>query len=767
MASRITLPFWPSSLDCLKWSSDNLIAVGGGDQIGILTPRLQGPGPNGTLWNSTYFKANAFTTAEAPLLQPLTSENFSVGEELSQRHVHALEWSPPGLARFGQGVLGVLSTNHVLSLWECEGRSDVGGNWRRKVVVNHALISHYSTMEKATGETDQLFEERKQVSQRIRAFAWGPQNRASSDEQGFLDEKGSSLLAVSTEAGEILVLRIRPPYNILETHQTDWQIEVLHIFEVKGQVKEVALQTWNDGGVVDDPFQINDRWVADHLAWSDWQSHPTTEASKHSSLAFIVNGKLYSSRLPIKLSSELDTSIWTDAQHLLPAQSRLTGPLKFIPKTDSLTVFGPDTANVINLSPLPGSDNNITMHHLDDRWDEISGVAFTLLDKDSAKMQIVSHMSTANAVTSALSLPLHSDEVSAAPKWQIAIKESKKSFGNQYDLEGHVQDRTWGIASSPFGEYVATAITLLPSDSISHTIPSDRHTVITISQEVPFTDEDIFQTNDDKKNVPSQVTLFHLQRYLGERPTMTELQSLVMGTIPGADAEPEAEVSENGFDIPDEGDASRKAAWLRKKTVNRGDMAWERKISLATMALQLGTDGPRRSPNIIRRVTTEVLRLDEYLERGGELSERIRNVYSSLAARLRASQQPSEERVDSALNSEICRICEEPIFFESIRWARCRSGHQFSRCGLTFLSIQEPGFSKHCGVCGLQVFNEWKLSGLTSAGTPNNVDISSEAYRNGENADVQLQQAEPTASLARTLFAALDSCVYCGGKFNA
>ena len=760
MASRITLPFWPSSLDCLKWSSDSLIAVGGGDQIGILTPRLQGPGPNGTHWNSTYFKANAFTTAEAPLLQPLTSENFSVGEELSQRHVHALEWSPPGLARFGQGVLGVLSSNHVLSLWECEGRPDVGGNWRRKVIVNHALISHYSTIEKATGETDELFEERKQVSQRVRAFAWGPQNKPWSDEQGLPGVKGSSLLAVSTEAGEIVILRIRSPYNILEHNRTDWQIEVLRIFDVNDWTNKAPLQTWNDGGVVDDSFQSNNGSIADHLAWN-----MTNEASEHSSLAFIVNGKLYLSRLQIRPASEAKFAKCTHIQHLLPSQSQLTGPLSFISKNDSLAVFGPNTVNLINLSPLPGSDNDITIHHLDDRWDEVSGVAFTH-DKESAKMQIVSHMSTAKAATSALSLPLHSDEVSAAPKWQIAINESKKSFSNQYDLDGYVQDRTWGIASSPLGEYVATAITLLPSDSISHTIPSDRHTVINITQEVPFADEDIFQTNDEN-DVPSQVKLFHLQRYIGERPTMTELQGLVMGTIPGAEADPGGEVSENGFDIPNEGDASQKAAWLRKKTVDRGNMAWERKISLATMALQLGTDGARRSPNIIQRIATEILRLDEYLERGGELSERIRNVYSSLTARLRAREQSSEAQVDIALNSEICRICEEPIFFESIRWARCRSGHQFSRCGLTFLSIQEPGFSKCCDVCGVQVLNEWKLSGLTSTGLPSNVDTSSEAFRNGESADVQLQQAEPTASLARILFAALDFCVYCGGKFIA
>ena len=105
MACRVSLPIWPTTLNCLSWSKDNLIAVAAGDQLAILTPRLKEPGPNSTRWDSTLFKANAFTAEEIPLTDPLSFKNFSAGEELSPRHVQTLEWSSPGLARHGGCVL--------------------------------------------------------------------------------------------------------------------------------------------------------------------------------------------------------------------------------------------------------------------------------------------------------------------------------------------------------------------------------------------------------------------------------------------------------------------------------------------------------------------------------------------------------------------------------------------------------------------------------------------------------------------------------------
>lgn len=785
MASRITLPFWPSSLDCLRWSSDNIIAVGGGDQIGILTPRLQGPGPDGTFWNSTYFKANAFTSEEAPLLQPLTFTNFSPGEELSNRHVQALEWSPLGLARFGQCVLAVLSSNHVLSLWECDGRADAGSNWKRKVIINHALMSHYSTIEKATGETDQLYNERKQVSQRVRAFAWSPRTFSATMElkSDLLDNVGSGLMAVSSEAGDIAILHIRSPYNILDVESTDWQVDIMHTISIKHLVVEAESGIINP--TMSGPHSYDNGLIADHVAYQSWSAEADSTAG--AALFFIVKGKLYSLQIQTgSTTGSLDAHLWrqTHVQRLIPSQSDLTGPLKYIPKTSILIVFAPDTVYCLQNSTSRPNDPGITSHHLDNRWDEISGIAICGLGAQSLDIHIISHLSSSIAATNKLSAPLDPAEISTAPRWQAAIAESKELFNNQYDLGGYVQDRTWGIASSPLGDCVATATTLVPSDSIAHVIRSDRNTSVDITRETPSDDQKILQIDGPNKHITAEVKLFHLQRCLEQTSMTVELETLVQAISCDVLAVTEYPTLLGDSTNSQTSDSLIIARKLKHQVLGHPEMYKERNISLARIALGLDSDGARRSQKIIQHLVSEVIQSRANFLEAEELSDRICRVYQLLDGKLNRNGESTEGDIGVRSSSEICRICEGAIYLESVKWARCSNGHQFSRCALTFLTIQEPGFSKHCGVCGVQVFDEWKMLGVAPSSVRTNVKTSNAARNIQNHLDVEVESAEqqqtgmqpshninlhgkPTASLARVLFAAFDVCIYCGGKFVA
>lgn len=116
ITTRVDVPFWPTATDNLAWSAENLIAVGGGESIAILVPRLNTKGPNSLLWDSIAHRVNLFTTNEIPFAEPLGSVNWSIGEELSLRHVTKLDWSPPGLGRFSTCALAILHSNHVLAL---------------------------------------------------------------------------------------------------------------------------------------------------------------------------------------------------------------------------------------------------------------------------------------------------------------------------------------------------------------------------------------------------------------------------------------------------------------------------------------------------------------------------------------------------------------------------------------------------------------------------------------------------------------------------
>ena len=788
MASRVTLPFWPSSLDCLSWSSDNIIAVGGGDQIGILTPRLKAPGPNGTLWNSTVFKANGFTAAKVPLLHPLTFDNFSAGEELSLRHVHALEWSPPGLGRFRQCILAVLSSNHILSLWESDGKADVAGNWKRSVIVNHALISHYANIEKAENETDQLYRERKQVSQRVRAFAWSSrirddlQNTQVAKSTCEVDSKWN-LVTLSTEAGDIVILRINAPYDILFPEQTDWEVEVLHSFNIRDIIPQSKLEELQNGD--SESFLNSDRLIADHISWGRWRLESDKTAS--STLAFIAKGQLFSAQIEAEFdaASSLTKIVrQIGVKNLNLSQSDLTGPLRFVPKTKFLICFAPDTVYCIDgLASKSESGVDVTSHHLDDRWDEVSGVAFSHHGQQAPKMEIVSHLTSSTAATTTLSPPLDDSEVWVARVWQAKINESKDAFSKQHDLAGHVQERTWGIAASPLGEYVATAITLLPSDSIAHIIPSDCRTVVNVTQEVPFNDEDVPSINaldGNGDHITSEVLLFSLQKYVEQRSEAIDFDSLVQLVLQKVNSSATTNGVEGHSSHPSDSDPYQTIARLRSRVLDEHDLVTERFKLLASIALGQRSGIRPTSSQTIQRLVHEVTNLSNTLQQDGELSAKIRKTYKVLNSKLRPLLPSEDTPMEEDDGTETCCICQGPISFESVKWARCNGGHQFSRCALTFLAIQEPGISKRCGVCGAQYLNEWKMAGLGRS-VDAGVEMADTAVETGDARADEAQNSvedewvqvshtkrssiEPTTSLARLLFAAFDTCIYCSGKF--
>lgn len=75
------------------------------------------------------------------------------------------------------------------------------------------------------------------------------------------------------------------------------------------------------------------------------------------------------------------------------------------------------------------------------------------------------------------------------------------------------------------------------------------------------------------------------------------------------------------------------------------------------------------------------------------------------------------------------------------------------------VAIQVPGKSKLCGICGQQFLRD-EHSANSLLGTDTLTDAPDEdqesVSRNNEPLDV---------SLAELLFAACDTCLYCGGKY--
>lgn len=212
---------------------------------------------------------------------------------------------------------------------------------------------------------------------------------------------------------------------------------------------------------------------------------------------------------------------------------------------------------------------------------------------------------------------------------------------------------------------------------------------------------------------------------------------------------------------------------LRMRILSDADATIRRYKRLITIAEDDSRGASTPDLEIIRRLTTETLRLPRSMCDQSRLSADIVRIYSIVLAKL-DQREGKTSHMQSQLtraDGEACTVCNKMLPFESLRWARCSNGHQFPRCSLTFLAIQAPGMTKSCVICNSQCLNEYLIDSLvphSPSGGENTGAKDDTAENNGGPPGILTQgvvQREPMASLIRVLFAACDICIYCGGKF--
>lgn len=770
--TRVNVPFWPTSTDNLAWSADNLIAVGGGESIAILVPRLNTKGPNSLLWDSIAHRVNLFTTNEIPFSEPLSSVNWSIGEELSLRHVTKLDWSPPGLGRFSTCALAILHSNHVLVLWECVGQPHIREKWKRCLNVNHTIQAYYGTT-----ITDDI--EMRQVRQRIRSFAWIPavhMKHTSVDPR--LDShlaQREHYLAVSTDAGDIFILRVTSPHDVLAPENFKWEAKVAFHLPISSEGLNSQRGTYR----INSPSTMG----ATALAFSDWD---TNDGAK---FAYIAGGRLFVCDARNEPSTDSGSRITLgEAQEYSTANLVPRGPLKFAPETFSLLLFGSDA--IMNVDTRADPSNEPRTHHLDGRWDEISGLAFTADADALSTLHFVSHLSTASSATSTLPLSLEDDADFKESYWHNAIHESKANFSASYDLGANVQERTWGITTSPLGDVVATCVSLLPNDSPAHIIQSGQRSVIALTSYFNSTDQPFpsYGGRSISEDISAETILHGLRQFVsrggqieGDEHIKQASRQAVMNTLEVCFpiTVPPFPWSEDGgrdFEMTSE-DLHTCLTNVRARLYYENDMFFQRLDRLTDVVMQ-------RQPKLqltklqYQHVTKSVLNLPYELCEISPLSLKIGDVLSAVQAKLNNSGSALDPAmVDSTSFVETCGICHQDIVLESLRWSRCGGGHQFSRCTLTFLSIMEPGISKSCRICRALYLNEEALPEFKKPNAKTikvedppqaeamDVDASAGAEDTGDES--QKDNVEPNVSLARLLFSACDVCILCGGKFVA
>lgn len=798
--TRVELPFWPTCTDNLSWSADHLLAVAGGDNLAILVPRLSNKGPNDLPWDSIIHRVNYFTADEAPINDPISFPNWSLGEELSLRHIIALDWSPPGLAAFGTCGLAVLHSNHVLTIWHCEGRPEKKDKWTRNLCLTNAIRAFYDNSPVASDDdlSPRAKFEAKQTRYRIRAFAWLPPLRKSYSSvlpgfDAFVD-RGEQLIAVSTEAGDILIVNVKSPFGVLAPEISEWKASVIYRFHLPA---EAASSNGDRVASSMTSSAHSPRTFADRLTWSDW------DTNNRSQLAYIARGRLYSATVSASYSpkQQLQLAFNSAGEVRVTDGPHVTGPLRFAPHTRSMVCFSDDAVLCTDLSSTSGTRTTTASHHLDGRWDEISGVALTPGIDGEMSLSIASLMSCASAETTRLPFTLKNGTSKGSPAWHRGLLEAKANFSTYHTLAGAVQERTWGIASSPLGDFVATCASMQPNDSPAHFIAADQKSVVTFTHEmsdkrkgrdisVPFPSKGGVSPPE---NVSAETLLFSIRQHLTSggcfEDTVQGRQQLVdslMNTLGLQDfdldcvehAHPPADIQDvtDPCELQHHGDLCLR--YIRAQLYYQPVPLRERLERMLHVALQREPSHTLSRTGYLQ-VTKLVLGLPADIAEGSPLSGQILGAMHTMRGKLTSTAGAAATVDGGDLQQHLdeqCSICKVPLNFESVRWSRCSNGHQFSRCGLTFLSILQAGSSKTCGICGVQYLNENAIPGMRQTvkapvkeGPPQETNGVAEANGDAAAEEKEKEQdtIEPRMSLARLLFAACDKCLLCGGRFVA
>ncbi|OCT47351.1 hypothetical protein CLCR_02355 [Cladophialophora carrionii] len=265
--------------------------------------------------------------------------------------------------------------------------------------------------------------------------------------------------------------------------------------------------------------------------------------------------------------------------------------------------------------------------------------------------------------------------------FEPVVEESCSEFVRNHGLRGKVRVNHWGTVWSPCHNIAAACVSLHPSDMIEYVIPSAQRVTLHFIRVQESLVEEVAM--EDPIEVQKRIFEFMLESSEGQintnfdRKTIRNTAALMMLNF------------KDSIDVADLVDA-----WLAR---HQSTVAKEK---------ALGGD--------VQEQDTEKLQ-EEQMD-----LDRLRTGSEHVTA------------------EEVCELCGEPIPFTSdFDRARCDRGHQFSRCWLSFVAIQEPGISKYCSKCGRQFLDFAKM----------------EFQGNGP-------------SLGQALFDRFDACPYCQGKYR-
>jgi hypothetical protein len=731
-------------------------------------------------WQHISLQVPWFSNEELAIKDPGPLPNYSIGEEISASSPTSIAWSAPGLAQHNRCALAVLTSNLVLSIWSAKGKQQEESSWSRNLIINDALRTHFSDSH-SSAEPSQITSdsvETERLRTRIRAFTWAPTFPESPKTLGTRISYGRHIVAVSNDDNQLAFVAIDSPTSSLGIQQS-WTSQVLACCSLKSDNTTV----FSNPSFFDD-LMHQQRFVS-HIAWSPW----------------IVWGDSYRSVVAYATNKDVRTRFVTYTHDNIELgdevlhsniELRHKGPMKWCPEVGddgklTLALFTSTGLVCVDVFPNDASFVHRGAHDLDGRWDQTSGAIWDCGLNAAPRLHFTSMVSTLQSPTAAVELRSSGLEVFGTPSWRDRIENSLVLFSVKNDLKGNSRAKVWGLTSSPLGDFIATCHSAHPSDMIEYGPPAERRGTVAISALRPY---GTIRQNFPAKSVSAEGVLFTLRKLVENTVEDSEHIPAFAEEITGKLLRAYGPVQElckdkessttlfSSTDLRTLVKNVKSAAFLGEHILrDRYTILVSRACNDTSSNDLTRTLIAYRIANFVQSLPSSLPKLPFSSEVLAQLKE-VANLISTIIGESDTDFDTSATIVNDWVDS--CDFCSAPIPLTDLATAMCTNGHQFPRCGLSFLAIQAPGITKYCGICSTpflsdefvdaqEMDSERKDAETNDAGEVHGQDDSMQVSTADvimiENSDVAGRRDAPPITLARVLFLACDVCVYCGGKF--
>lgn len=774
-----------------------------------------------------------FSLDELPNKTPAFLPYYSIGEEVSSSVPLAIAWSSSGLGKHGRCALATLTANLVLSIWSANGTPQEEVNWSRTHIVNDSLEKYFSQSfedEPSHITLDSSYQLRLRT--RIRAFTWAP-TLPDPDAVAVIGTRlryGPYLMAVTNDDNQVIIVKIQSPTSTFGT-QKKWTSNVLTHFSVLPDADCVFSEP-----VFFEDMMKQQKHIS-HIAWSPWivQENVVQCVVVYSTNSDVRARTIIYSRDEITLGDEII---------YLNVEMGLSGMMKWSPRVDdddnlTLALFTPSGLVYLSISAKDASILKQTVHDLDARWDPISGVAWDSAVPSTPRLHFCSLLSTLQSSTATLEASYEGLKSLQTPNWSDQIDNNLVLFSVKNDLKGNCKAKVWGLATSPSEDFIAACSSVHPSDMIEYGPPADRRSSVAIST---LRQHSAIRKGFPAKDVSAEGVLFTVKRLL-ENSVEDEDQisafadeiheELLRSYAPITSVLPNEHLLGA---CPESDTLCSLIEQFKKSAVLNSESLKDRYTILVSHACKTTASNDLCKILIAYRLALAVQTLPKSLSQtvfSAEILTHHQQLISLIKTLLEddtpGTTQPEDQDASTATREidvhdkdtinqftatntqrqanwvDNCDFCSAPIPFTDLSSAACTNGHQFPRCGLSFLAIQAPGITKYCNLCRTPFFSEEFIaiqeakpvrcssSGAIGGNNSDTANLAGQGQNDsngvprmeleagvttgdGEGNEVHLETNDASAridgdtvdlpiTLARVLFLACDVCVYCGGKF--